>query len=372
MSLFVYLSISILLIYCLLLLVFFTGWAGLEQFLPRKPDSYRFVSVVLAFRNEEKNIGLLLNDLAHQSYPVDQFEIILVNDHSDDGSAEIVKNHRMKGKVKIVSLNLPDQLAGKKDALNLGIESSKGKYILTTDADCRVHENWINSFASFIHLKESPKLIMGLVDLIPSGGILSGLQNLEFLSLMISGAGAAGIRKPIYCNSANLMFDRDTYRAIRDPLRRNIASGDDTFLLHHVKKLYPRDIHVLKSADAIVKTQPAANLKEFVNQRIRWISKGKYYSDFHIIITSAIVILANLAVLGWMMAALAFANVFYMVPLICKMFIDWIFMKPGLAFFGRKKLQWFIPLLSILYPFYVVFLSTAGLSCTFQWKGRHY
>ncbi len=372
MSFVVYLSISILLIYSLLLLLFFIGWIRLENEVTGKPDLYQFISVVVAFRNEEKYIGLLLNDLISQNYPGNQYELILVNDHSDDRSSEIVENYKSNNSTRIICLNLPDQLTGKKNAVNHGIKSSKGKYILTTDADCRVSENWINSFVQFSHLTGSPKFIIGLVDYGSSSGVLQCLQNLEFLSLMASGAGAAGIRKPIYCNSANLMFYRDTYLEIKDPLKINIASGDDTFLLHHVKKLHPKDIYVLKSTDAIVKTKPAVNLKDFVNQRIRWISKGKYYTDSHIILSSAIVILSNLTVLGWMIAALVNAHVFFIFPLIFKMIIDWIFMKPVLSFFNKRKLHYFIPILSILYPAYVLFFTIAGLSGNFTWKGRRY
>lgn len=372
MSLLVYLSISILLIYSFLLILFFIGWIRHGNFMPKKPDSYPFISVVVAYRNEEKNIILLLDDLTSQNYPANRFEIILVNDHSNDRSPEMIENYKSGCKINIISLYLPDQLSGKKDAINQGIESSKGKYILTTDADCRVPENWIISFVSFIHLKGQPKFIIGLVDFNPSTGFMPWLQNLEFLSLMASGAGAAAIRKPIYCNSANLMICRDTYYAMKDPLKMNVASGDDTFLLHQIKKLHPKDTYVLKSTDATVKTDPAANLKEFVNQRIRWISKGRHYTDPHIIISSAIVILSNMTVLAWMIAAFVNASVSYILPLICKMIMDWIFMIPVLSFFSKKKLHCFIPVLSVLYPLYVVFVTIAGLFGNFTWKGRRY
>ncbi len=372
MSLLVYFSISILLIYSFLLFLFFIGWVGIENYLPGESGLHPFVSVVVAYRNEENNIGLLLNDLTSQSYPVHQFEIIAVNDHSDDDSPRIVEKFRLNSEAHVVSLDLPDRLTGKKSAINHGIESSQGKLILTTDADCRVPENWISSFVQFHHFKKESKLVIGLVDFSPASGILPCLQNLEFLSLMASGAGAAEISKPIYCNGASLLFDRDIYLAINDPLKTNVVSGDDTFLLHHIKRLYPTGIYVLKSADAIVKTTPAANLKDFVNQRVRWISKGKHYTDFHIIISSAMVILSNLIVLGWMIAAIANLRILYLLPLIYKMIVDWIFMTPVLSYFNKKKLHGYIPILSVLYPVYVAFIAIAGLFGNFTWKGRHY
>jgi biofilm PGA synthesis N-glycosyltransferase PgaC len=372
MSPFIYLTISILLIYSLLILLYLIGWIGLENYLPGKTKADGLISVVVAYRNEEKHIALLLNDLSRQHYPVQHFEIIAVNDHSEDNSPELVENFRQSSKINIIHLNLPEQLSGKKNAIKHGIELSKGRLILTTDADCRVPENWIDTFAKFYHYKKKPKLIIGLVDFRHFSGFLNCLQNLEFLSLMASGAGAAGIRLPTYCNSANLMFDRNTYNAIKDPLKTSIVSGDDTFLLHQVKRMHPNHIFVLKSTDALVKTELAANLKEFLNQRVRWISKGKHYADVHTITASAIVLLANVTVLISMIAAIADASVLMLLPLIFKMIIDWIFMTPVLSFFKKRKLHGMIPLLSILYPVYVVFVTTAGLVGGFTWKGRHY
>jgi hypothetical protein len=225
---------------------------------------------------------------------------------------------------------------------------------------------------SFIHLKGGPKLIIGLVDFNASPGFMPGLLNLEFLGLIASGAGAAGIGIPVYCNGANLMINRNAYLTTKDPLKMNIVSGDDTFLLHEVNRLHPKETYVLKSAGSIVKTNPAVNLNEFVNQRIRWVSKGRYYTDPYIITSSSVVVLSNMIVLGWMITAFVNASILSVLPLICKMIVDWIFMIPVLSFFNKKKLHCFIPVLSVLYPVYVIFFTIAGLSGGFTWKGRRY
>jgi cellulose synthase/poly-beta-1,6-N-acetylglucosamine synthase-like glycosyltransferase len=366
------LSAAFLLIYTLLLFSYFIGWNGLENFSPEKSEANIFVSVVVAFRNEEKSIGNLLRDLTSQNYPHTQFEIIAVNDHSDDQSSEIVETYSLNSNVKITLLNLPDKLFGKKNAINLGIELSKGRLILTTDADCRINKNWIFTFVKFYQHKEKPKLIIGLVDLKNTTGFLQGLQNLEFLSLIASGAGAAGIRKPIYCNGANLMFDKSTYMQMKDPLLNKAISGDDTFLLHEVKKIHPNEIFVLKCDDAVVITEPATSLKDFIRQRIRWISKGRYYSDLHIILTSAIVVVSNLTILAWIVSALIHANALLLLPLFYKMIIDWIFIIPVLSYFNKKKLHYLIPVFSIIYPFYVPVVSIKGLWGKFSWKKRNY
>lgn len=372
MPLLIGLTVCILLIYSLLLLLYFIGWYRIGNFTPRKTTSHHFISVVIAYRNEEETISFLLNDFAGQNYPAHQFEIIMVNDHSDDHSIEVVEKYRLTSKISLVSLDLPDGLSGKKNALHYGIESSKGKLILTTDADCRVSKNWICSFADFYHFRKNPKLIIGLVDFKRTSGILPGLQNLELLSLMASGAGAAGIHRPIYCNGANLMFEKETYAAVKDPLKMRAVSGDDTFLLHQVKRNFPDKILVLKCREAVVVTEPLTKLKEFFNQRIRWISKSKYYRDFQILVSASVVTASNLTVLAWMAAAIICANALFLIPPGFKMITDWLFITPVLSYFRKKKLHFLVPLLSVLYPFYVAIFAPAGLSGRFTWKGRHY
>ncbi len=372
MPLIIGLTALILFIYSLLLLLYFIGWYRIGNFVPKKTAPHPFISVVIAYRNEEETISFLLNDLADQNYPSHQFEIIMVNDHSDDHSFEIAEKYRLNNKLSLVSLELPNRLSGKKNALHYGIESAKGKLILTTDADCRVSKNWICSFADFYHFKENPKLIIGLVDLKKASGILQGIQNLEFLSLMASGAGATGIHGPIYCNGANLMFEKRTYAAMKDPLEMRAVSGDDTFLLHQIKSNFPDKISVLKCRDAVVVTAPSARLKEFINQRIRWVSKSRYYGDFPILISASIVTVSNLTVLAWMAAAIICTNLLFLIPFGLKMITDWLFITPVLSYFRKKKLHFLVPLLSVLYPLYVVIIAPAGLSCGFTWKGRRF
>ncbi|MBN2212957.1 MAG: glycosyltransferase [Bacteroidales bacterium] len=366
------LSAFILSTYCIMLLLYFTGWNSIKDFSPVMSEPHHFISVVIPYRNEEERISLLLNDLDGQNFPADQYEIIAVNDHSDDHSYKIVERYRISSRARIVSLDLPDGMYGKKSAIRHGIEISRGELILTTDADCRVSENWVRAFADFYHSREHPKLIIGLVDLRSSSGLLSGLQNLEFLTLIAAGAGAAGIHMPIYCNGANLLFEKDTYISMKDPLKMNAVSGDDTFLLHQVKTMHPGKILVLKCRDATVLTKPLNTPKEFMNQRIRWISKWRHYNDFQIFVSALIVMASNLTILGWMTAALICLNALFLLPFLFKMTIDWLFMIPVLSYFQKKKLHFFVPVLSVLYPFYTAIFALAGLHGRFNWKGRHF
>ena len=104
----------------------------------RQTTGGTLVSIIIAARNEEQNIGLLLHDILQQGYG--NFEVIIVDDHSDDGTSSIVKAYIEKD--FRFSL-LPNHGTGKKEALTRGIRAARGSLIITTDADCRVTENWV-------------------------------------------------------------------------------------------------------------------------------------------------------------------------------------------------------------------------------------
>lgn len=94
-----------------------------------------FVSVLIPARNEELNIANILNSLLTQDYP--NYEVIVLNDHSEDNTGNIISEIKQKYP-ELVVLNgkpLPEGWTGKCYACTQLHEASKGEYILFTDAD---------------------------------------------------------------------------------------------------------------------------------------------------------------------------------------------------------------------------------------------
>src|ERR1035437_8188800 len=110
-------------------------------------DPATFVSIVVACRNEQKNLPALLNSIALQNYPEYLFEVIIVNDRSTDNTFEIAAG--FTGISNIHTLNNKGE--GKKHALRTGIKSTKGNLIITTDADCRKGKNWIRTIEAYFN-----------------------------------------------------------------------------------------------------------------------------------------------------------------------------------------------------------------------------
>lgn len=323
-------------------------------------NSSPFISVVVACRNEQENIPDLLMSLARQEYPLNSFEVIIVDDHSTDQTPGAARAYEYLLNLKIV-LN---QGRGKKLALKSGITAAKADLIVTTDADCRPPARWLKTIAS-LYAGSKPDMIICPVRLSPVKGFFGRFQELEFLSLQGITAGAAAGKNAVMCNGANLAFTKDAYFENEVNLRYDIATGDDVFLLHSMKKR-KSGIVWLDSADAIVETMSQPDLASFLKQRKRWASKATAYRDTYSILMGIVTFVTNLA-----LAFLAIAAIFntgflkiFLISIIIKSIPDFLVLMNTAKRYGRRKLMWWFVPCQVVYPFYVIIVSVFGLLTT--------
>ncbi|OFY54991.1 MAG: hypothetical protein A2Y87_10925, partial [Bacteroidetes bacterium RBG_13_46_8] len=267
-----------LLLYVFLICRYACRWNHTPEYVPGPVENTPCFSVILPFRNEEKHLPGIMNDLSTQDYPPGKIEVILVNDRSDDQSWSVA-NEFCQHHDNFSVIIPPAGKTGKKEALHAGILAARHEIIVTTDADCRAGRRWLSTLASF-YCDVSPAMIIGLV--VPhtgEKGFFHYFQQLECISLTGAGAASAVDRKPIYCSGANLCYRKDLYLRFSDPMLQSVFSGDDTFLLLKMKKKYREGIRVLKSKDALIRTKAEATPADFFRQRSRWISKSFLYRD---------------------------------------------------------------------------------------------
>src|SRR5690606_10711055 len=130
-------------VYLLLVGYMWKGWRVLPGFSRKGKRPRTKVSVLIAARNEEANIGRTLSDILAQNYPQELLEIIVVDDHSTDRTPAIVRSFVARG-VKLLTLNESEPLNSyKKKAITLAIAEATGQLIVTTDADCRMENEWL-------------------------------------------------------------------------------------------------------------------------------------------------------------------------------------------------------------------------------------
>ncbi|MGV3684577.1 MAG: glycosyltransferase family 2 protein [Daejeonella sp.] len=348
------------------------GWRRIPYFRTEANAPSTFVSVLIAARNEEGKIEKTILDILAQDYPADLFELIIVNDHSTDRTAEIISGFSDKG-VKLINLDESEKLNSyKKKAITKAIDVSSGELIITTDADCRMNKLWLRTIVAYYESGDY-NLISSPVTFFEEKNPFEEIQSLEFLFLIGLGAAGIGNKMPATCNGANLAYRKDVFlklngfKGIDD-----LASGDDELFLHKVASAYPGSIGFCKSLDAVVYTHAKENLKEFIQQRKRWASKSTRYKNKGIVVLGVAVWLFNLLFITNFFSGF-FNTDFWCLgfaALILKMGSELMFLYPVCSFAKRKELLLYQPVSTVIHIFYLVFIGIAGNSGKYNWKGR--
>ncbi|WP_129715992.1 glycosyltransferase [Pedobacter sp. SYP-B3415] len=366
-----FISAFLAVLYVVLVLAFIRGWHRLKVSSVEASSGNVSVSVIVAARNEETNIALTIDDLLAQDYN-GPYEIIIIDDHSTDRTAEIVMGYAASG-VKLIRLNEDRALNSyKKKAIQTAIGASASQVIVTTDADCRMGTRWLSAIVGFYE-SSGCKMISSPVAYHQEKNWFETAQSLEFLYLIGLGASTIGNNKPSTCNGANLTYERAAFHEVGGFKGiDDLASGDDELLLHKMAQRYPGKIGFLKSLDAVVYTTAKETLGEFIQQRKRWASKSTRYKDKSIIALGVCIWLFNLSILLNAVTGI-FLPFFFKVAIsqfLAKFFIEACFLWDVTAFMKRKRLMLMLPLLNVLHILYMVYIGIAGNSGKYNWKDR--
>jgi cellulose synthase/poly-beta-1,6-N-acetylglucosamine synthase-like glycosyltransferase len=355
--------------YVVLLVTFLKGWNRLPEITTQhKTRGSVFISVVIPFRNEKDNLEYLLESISRQRFSFHHLEVVMIDDHSEDDGMLLLRNLQEKYHWLRVEASKGH---GKKAALRRGISAATGELIVATDADCHFGRDWLQTISE-AYLRENPDMLIMPVGMDKGKGFLGEFQQNDYLALQMVTAGAAGFGIPVIGSGANMAFKKKSYlETARKITGQKYLSGDDVFLLHAFKNQGFR-VRYLKSAQAMVKTRPAANLKNFLFQRMRWGGKSKGYTDGFAKITALMILLVNswLAVLPFM-AFYRFSIIWLWVcALIIKGVVDRILINSGKGFFSvSSKLSRFL-VFSFLYPPYILIAGVGSLMIRERWKDR--
>ncbi len=359
--------------YCCLIAFFYVGLLAIilrtkrQNKLPISSVQNSF-SIVISARNEAGFISQCLQSITNQNYNSENFEIIIINDHSTDDTLTIINQFKIQNQTfKISIINLADfeKIKNKKQAITKGIEQAKFDYIILTDADCTRGNNWLKTINQFINIS-SAKMVYAPVEF-AAKNIFEKLQALEFAGLVGVGAAAMELKYPNMCSAANLIFEKKVFFEVNGYAdNMHVISGDDEFLMHKIFKIYPNQVQFLHQKEAIVLTGANGTLSQLTEQRKRWVSKSTKYENRYI---TFILIMAY----------------FYNMSMVVNLFIDWhlalnqilfktliegVFLVTILKLFGKTKLILLLPLAEIFHVLYVIIIGIWANFGTYNWKGR--
>ena len=199
------------------------------------------------------------------------------------------------------------------------------------------------------------------------------LLALEFTSLVASGMSSLNWGLPLMANGANLAFRRDAWLEVNGyQSHAHIPSGDDLFLMFALHKSAPGSVRSVFDPSAIVYTDPPATFRAFIHQRIRWASKTPAYNHPWPMGVAVIVLGWNVVALVALTGACWWPHLWAVLALCtaAKLAVDGAFLYLATEFFHQRKLLAWLPLLALMYPFYIVGIGLAALLVRPRWKGR--
>lgn len=376
LTFFIYITAILLCFYLLLINLYLYWFSKLAIFAPAATAQATTFSIIIPARNEEANIEACIRSILDNDYPTHLFEIIVADDFSTDATPEIVQQLQAKfPNISIISLKdiITETINSyKKRAIELAIAQSKHEWIVTTDADCHVPQNWLRLFDAYIQ-KNEPVFVAAPVMFTCDNSFLGIFQCLDFLSLQGITAASVSAGTHSMCNGANLAYKKPAFYEV-DGFKNadHIASGDDMLLMHKIKLKYPGKIGYLFSDKAIVTTAPMPDWKSFLNQRIRWASKATSYKDKRVFWVLMLVYFTNLFLLLLLIVCFFKPKLFliWFLFILTKALLEMPFMYRVARFYSLGKLMFWFVMMQPFHIAYTVISGWLGKFGTYKWKGR--
>lgn len=362
--------------YAMLIISLAVGFISIDEFKGKDHKDETTFSVIIPFRNEANNLPNVLKSISELHYSKELVEFIFVDDASSDASVNIIQDFVSKLTMTTqVIATIRSSNSPKKDAISTAISIAKNTWIITTDADCMVPQNWLKKLNSCIQEKDL-NMVVAPVNYKAKNNFLAQFQWLDFMSMQGSTIGGFGLNFPFLCNGANLAYKKDVFSRLHGFEGNNtMASGDDIFLFEKFLAHDKKSVGLLKSKEAIVTTFPVKTWRELLHQRTRWAAKTSQLKSVPIKLIGLLVLLVNSFIVFSFFIVVFQPNTFTILLLAwsIKLIIDLVLFIPTIRFFNNETsfLKWYVPS-SLLYSFFSVFVVFKTLFFNYQWKGRKF
>ena len=325
------------------------------------------ISVIIACKNEENNIKQLIDSLSAQSYDKQCFEVIIADDGSTDGTADIIKATASNIKYLLVDPSLYPAIIGKKKAVTQAIDLSKGEILAFTDADCTPSKDWLldinNAFNDCdFYTGYSPLIV-------ESNTIINTLKNLERASIFAISAGSSYLGMPLTCTARNMAYFRELWNKVNGFAGiGHLKSGDDDLMLHKLNK-HIKKPHFSFNPNAIVPSTDNHDNKKQINQETRRASKFKHYPFYIQLLVLLIVIFYGLLSYHFVVSLVKLHfHTDLIFALISKVFIEFTLLFLFLKQFNKLQYLKSFILAELLYIPYFLYFGVKGTFGKYTWK----
>jgi len=374
-----YFSIVILVVcaYCYLIIYILNQWAAIESIPDNTKDgdpSLSGVSIIIPARNEAENIisclkSILSNDAVENIKP----QIIVVDDHSIDNTAQLVIDVESPY-VQLLSLNIDGNNSNpinayKKAAISLGLSQCKYDYVIQFDADTIVPKEYLKTIIKYKN-ENKAEFLAAPIKCYPCDNLLHHFQQLDILGMMaVTGAGIQS-SKWYMANGANMSYRKNNVQF--SP--QDLASGDDVYTIQKVAEEKPESILYIKDAKAVVTTAPVNSYGDLYQQRIRWATKNKMMPNLMMQMMMGIPFINALMMIAHIPMMIVFgipAILLFSFHLMIKLMIDYIFLKEITTHFdAHESMRYFLPA-NLMHIVYIACIGALSFFIKdYKWKGR--
>ena len=230
-------------------------------------------SLLIAARNEARNLPGLFAALDALQTPNGGLELWIANDHSTDGTGNLLDAwaaQRPLVRILHVTDRLPG-LAGKTNALVQIARQCQGYYLLFTDADCLPCPTWAAAMVAELDAHPTVGITTGTTAIRTKGGLFEGYQAMDWLAAVYAIRVFAAMGVPITAMGNNMACTRVAYLAAGGYEAAGHSITEDFTLFQNIRKAGYGFLHRFNNK-VLVYTHAQPNAEAWMSQRKRWFS----------------------------------------------------------------------------------------------------
>jgi cellulose synthase/poly-beta-1,6-N-acetylglucosamine synthase-like glycosyltransferase len=327
------------------------------------------VSIVICARNEEENLKIFLPEVLTQDYP--SYEVIVVNDCSEDISAQILYETKQKYQhLYYTNINGDKKFEhGKKLALSIGIKAATNDWMILTDADCIPDsKNWITTMQK--KFNEGVEFVLGYSGYFKEKGLLNKIIRFDTAFIAIQYLGFAMAKIPYMGVGRNLAYKKSFFFKVKGfASQLFLMSGDDDLFVN--KNATGKNTKVVLDPESFTHSVPSKHWTPWIRQKRRHLSTGRHYRFFHKLLLGLEIVPRMLFYFTFIYLIFQQSIVYYILGL----FGFRLILQNLIFYFAFKRLKeidllWWVFLFDLILPFinFYVIISRIFVKKSVTWK----
>lgn len=236
-------------------------------------EALPFVSLLLAVRNEEKNLLRCLESLVELDYPKEKLEILVGNDCSEDRTGEIAERFAAEhSHIRVFHLDGSEyaQTKGKARVLAFLANQAKGEYFFITDADINMNRSWMKGLLAAFD--KNTAIVSGMT-MSESGGFFANLLSLDWMYFMSLNNSFSNIGTNVTAVGNNMAITAEAYKNSGGYENLPFSITEDYKLFKIIHNMGYKIKNPINS-ETLLACDPIHTFYDWLHQRKRWMRGG--------------------------------------------------------------------------------------------------